>query len=133
MKQMQLTPKLERFGIFCYKALVWLFLGVVIGSFVATIQGFMPIWFIVVYILGSIGLASAFCRLLFRYTDRKRARALAQDRAQPNGLAVPARIDSIRFGGLRMMETRELMVVQLTVFRRSEKHYQTTVRQLMTV
>src|SRR5690606_28399033 len=60
-------------------------------------------------------------------------RALAQDQAQASGLAAPARIDSIRFGGLRMMETRELMVIQVTVFQRSEKHYQTTVRQLMTV
>src|SRR5690606_1577362 len=133
MKQMQLTPKLERFGIFCYKALVWLFQGVVIGSFVATIQGFMPIWFTVVHVLGSIGLGWLFSLLFLRYTDRKRARALAQDQAQASGLAAPARIDSIRFGGLRMMETRELMVIQVTVFQRSDAPYQTTVRQFITV
>src|SRR5690606_27091278 len=125
---MQITPKIEQFGVFCYKALVWLFMGVVIGSFVATMQGFMPVWFIVVHVLGSIGLGWLFGMLFFRYTDRKRARALAQ----ASGLAVPARIDSIQFGGVRMMETRELTVIQVTVFRRSSAPYQTTVRQFMT-
>lgn len=128
MNGMQINPKLERFGIFCYKALVWLFLGVVIGSFVATMQGFMPVWFIVVHVLGSIGLGWLFGMLFFRYTDRKRARALTQ----ASGLAVPARIDSIQFGGVRMMETRELTVIRVTVFRRSSAPYQTTVRQFMT-
>ncbi|RQP19157.1 MAG: hypothetical protein EAS52_03200 [Parapedobacter sp.] len=132
MKQMQTTPKLERFGIFCYKALVWLFLGVVIGSFVAEIQGFMPIWFIAVHVLGAIGLGWLFIALLFRYLDRKRARALAQDRAHASSHAAPARVDSIQFGGVRMMETRELTIIQVTVFPRSNAPYQTTVRQFMT-
>lgn len=132
MKQIQTTPKLERFGIFCYKAVVWLFLGVVIGSFVAEIQGFMPIWFIAVHVLGAIGLGWLFIALLFRYLDRKRARALAQDRAHASSHCAPARVDSIQFGGVRMMETRELTIVQVTVFPRSDAPYQTTVRQFMT-
>src|SRR5690606_33503816 len=126
------TPKLERFGIFCYKAVVWLFLGVVIGSFVAEIQGFMPIWFIAVHVLGAIGLGWLFSVLLFRYLDRKRARALAQDRARASSHAAPARVDSIQFGGVRMMETRELTIIQVTVFPTSNAPYQTTVRQFMT-
>ena|SRR5690606_2382680 len=128
MNGTQLIPTLEQFGIFCYKALVWLFLGVVIGAFVASMQGFLPILLIVVYLVGSIGLGLLFSRVFFRYTDRKR-RALAQT----SGLAAPARIDAIRFGGVRMLETRELMVIQVTVFQRSGAPYQTTVRQFMTV
>src|SRR5690606_35538255 len=111
MNGTQLIATLEQFGIFCYKALLWLFLGVVIGAFVATMQGFLPVWFIVVYLLGSIGLGLLFSRVFFRYTDRKR-RSLALT----SGLDAPARIDSIRFGGVRMLETRELMVIQVTVF-----------------
>src|SRR5690606_40831612 len=65
---------------------------------------FLPVWFIVVYLLGSIGLGLLFSRVFFRYTDRKR-RALALT----SGLAAPARIDAIRFGGVRMLETRELI------------------------
>jgi hypothetical protein len=129
---MQTTPKLERFGIFCYKVLVWLFLGVVIGLFVAQLQGFMPIWFIAVHVLGAIGLGWLFIVLLFRYIDRKRARALAQDQAHASSYAAPARIDLIQFGGVRMMETRELTIIQVTVFPRSNAPYQTTVRQFMT-
>src|SRR5690606_40086978 len=59
-------------------------------------------------------------------------RALAQDQAHASSYAAPARIDLIQFGGVRMMETRELTIIQVTVFPRSNAPYQTTVRQFMT-
>lgn len=129
---MQIFLQFERFGIFCYKALVWLFFGVIVGSLVAQIQGFLPIWFIPAYILGTIGLGWLFIVLLFHYTDRKRARALANDPVHASSHTAPARVDSIQFDGVRMMETRELMVIQVTVFPRSNAPYQTTVRQFVT-
>lgn len=123
---------LERFGIFFYKALTWLFLGAVIGSFVAEMQGFMPIWFIVVHILGAIGLGWIFGLLFFWYIDRKRSLILPPDQGYGSNTAAPARIDSIQFGGIRMLETRELMIIKVTVFSRSKERYQTSVRQFMT-
>lgn len=96
---MQIFLQFERFGIFCYKALVWLFFGVIVGSLVAQIQGFLPIWFIHVYILGTIGLGWLFIVLLFHYTDRKHARASANDLVYASGHTASARVDSIQFDG----------------------------------
>ncbi len=121
----------ERIGVFCYKGLVWLFLGVVIGSFVAQLQGFMPMWFIAVHILSSIGLGWVFGLVYLRYIDWKSHR-LAYHQAYGASKAAPARIDKIHHAGIRMMETRDLMVVTVTIFPRSDEPYQTTVRQFMT-
>ncbi|SEA63933.1 hypothetical protein SAMN05192529_1371, partial [Arachidicoccus rhizosphaerae] len=38
------TPLLEKTGFFIYKLSVWLVAGMVAGLFIATTQGFMPIW-----------------------------------------------------------------------------------------
>jgi len=120
----------ERIGIFIYKALIWLFLGIVVGSFVAQMQGFMPIWFLVVLILGSIGLGWIFALVYLGYIDHK-ARMSAFDPAFGTNSGAPARIDRIHYAGLRMMETRDLMVIEVTVFPTSGEPYQTTVRQFI--
>ena len=122
---------LERLGIFTYKALVWLFLGLLIGSFVAQIQGFLPAWLLVVLIPGSVALGWAFGAVYLGYVDHK-ARVSASGTAYGGGSASPARIDRMYYAGLRMMEKRDLMVIEVTVFPRSGKPYQTTIRQFMT-
>ena len=122
---------LERLGIFTYKVLVWLFLGVVIGSFVAQVQGFMPMWFIVVHILGSIALGWVFGLVYLGYIDHK-ARLSASVPSYGANSAAPARIDHIYYAGIRMMEKRDLMVIEVSVFPRSGKPYQTTIRQFVT-
>jgi len=121
---------LEWLGIFFYKVLVWFFSGVILGSLAALMQGFMPIWFIVVFIFGSIALGWFFALLFFSYADRKRSLILAHD--EYGCRATPARLDAIHFDGVRMMETRDLMIIEVTVFSRFEAPYQTTVRQFMT-
>lgn len=129
-----LTPTpywLGRLGVFFYKVLVWLFIGAIIGSFVAQIQGFMPIWFIFVHIFGSIALGWLFTLVFFLYIDRKQSLVLEHDRGHGSSNAAPARIDTIRFGGMRMMETRDLMIIETTVFSQFEAPYQTTVHQFM--
>src|SRR5690606_22100338 len=123
---------LDRLGVFLYKGLVWLFLGVVTGTFIAQIQGFLPLLFIVVYVLGSIGLGAVFVLLFIRYTDRKAFRISEIDPVYGTGSEAPARIDSIHFGGVRLLETRDLMIIKVTVFSRYREPYQTTVRQFMT-
>jgi len=122
----------ERFGVFLYKVLVWLFLGVVTGTLVAQMQGFLPLLFIVVYVLGSIGLGAVFVILFIRYTDHKASRISEVNRAYGADSGVPARIDRIHFGGVRLLETRDLMIIRVTVFSRYREPYQTTVRQFMT-
>ncbi|MFC6100103.1 hypothetical protein [Olivibacter domesticus] len=92
----------------------------------------MPIWFIVVYIFGSIGLGCIFALLFFLYTDRKQSLVSAPNHGSGSNNAAPARIDAIYFGGVRMMETRDLMVIEVTVFSRLQIPYQTTIRQFMT-
>lgn len=121
----------ERLGIFTYKVLVWYFLGIVIGSFVAQLQGFMPIWFIVVHILSSIALGWVFGLVYLGYIDHK-ARLSAVGPTYGANSAVPARLDRIHYAGIRMMEKRDLMVIEVTVFPGSSKPYQTTIRQFMT-
>ena len=123
---------LERLGVFLYKGLVWLFLGVVTGTFIAQMQGFLPLLFIVVYVLGSIGLGAVFALLFIRYTDRKSSRISEIDQVYEAGSEAPARIDSIHFGGVRLLEARDLMIIRVTVFSRYREPYQTTVRQFMT-
>ena len=122
---------LEQLGIFTYKVLVWLFLGIVIGSFVAQVQGFMPMWFIVVHILGSIALGWVFGLVYLGYIDHK-ARLSASVPSYGANSAAPARIDHIYYAGIRMMEKRDLMVIEVSVFPRSGKPYQTTIRQFVT-
>lgn len=124
---------LERLGVLSYKGLVWLFLGAVVGAFVAQMQGFMPMWFIVLHILGSIGVGWILGLLFFRYTDRKRSLTLAQAQGYGSSRTALARIDSVQFGGVRMLEARDLMIIEVTVFSSSGEPYQTTVRQFMTV
>lgn len=120
---------LERLGIFTYKVLVWLFLGIVIGLFLALMQGFLSVWFLFVFVPGSIGLGWVFVLVYISYTDYK-ARLSASNPAGGSKDAAPALIEQVRHAGLRIMETRELMVVELTVFPTSGEPYQTTVRQL---
>lgn len=130
--RVQRSYTFEQFGIFCYKVLAWLFLGAIVGSFIAQIQGFMPTWFIAVHILGAIGVAWLFVMLFLRYTGRKHARAMAPGLGARAHRAAPARIDSVQFGGIRMLETHELTIIQVTVFPTTEEPYQTTVRQFIT-
>ena len=44
--------RLERLGIFIYKILLWLSLGLVIGLFTAEMQGFISVWLLFVLIPG---------------------------------------------------------------------------------
>ena len=62
---------LERLGIFIYKILLWLSLGLVIGLFTAEMQGFISVWLLFVFIPGSIGSAWLFVQVFVRYTDHK--------------------------------------------------------------
>lgn len=122
---------LERLGILTYKVLAWLFLGIIIGSFVAQLQGFMPIWFLVVHILCSVGLGWVFGLVYLGYIDYK---AHISDARPATGAssAIPARLDSVHYAGIRMMEKRDLLAIKVTAFPRSGQPYQTTVRQFMT-
>ena len=131
LRNTNLSYRLERLGILTYKVLVWLFLGIIIGSFVAQLQGFMPLWFLVVHILGSIGLGWVLGLLYLGYTDHK-ARMSATSPVYGANSAAPARLDSVHYAGVRMMETRDLIVMKVTVFPRSGQPYQTTVRQFLT-
>lgn len=123
--------RLERFGIFIYKILLWLSLGLVIGLFTAEMQGFISVWLLFVFIPGSIGLAWLFVQVFVRYTDHK-ARMATSDTASDSMNASPARIDSVDHGGMRLMEERNLLVIKMTVFSRFKPPFQTTIRQFMT-
>src|SRR5690606_2951081 len=86
--------------------------------------------FIAVHILGSIGLGWVFVVVYLGYIDHK-ARMSAFNPAYGANRAGPVRIDTIQYAGIRMMETRNLMVIGVTVFSRSKMPYQTTVRQFI--
>ncbi|GAB3017139.1 hypothetical protein GCM10027051_22300 [Niabella terrae] len=121
----------ERFYIFIYKTLLLLITGAVLGCFVAMTQGFFPFWFIPVFILGTIGLGWTFVMIFFRYIRRKQSPS-----PNPTHLhrqtAVPARIDACSFSGMRILESRDLMFITLTVFPGVGTPYQTTIRQFLT-
>ena len=123
--------RLERFGVFIYKVLLWLSLGLVIGLFTAEMQGFISIWLLFVLIPGSIGLAWLFVRGFIAYTDHK-CRSATSDPASGRTDASAARIDSVDHGGIRLMEERELLVIRITVFSKFKPPFQTTIRQFMT-
>jgi len=123
--------RLERFGVFIYKVLLWLSLGLVIGLFTAEMQGFISVWLLFVLIPGSIGLAWLFVQVFVRYTDHK-ARMATSDTASGSTNASAARIDSVDHGGIRLMEERNLLVITMTVFSRFKPPFQTTIRQFMT-
>lgn len=82
----------ERFHVFLYKVIVWLFLGGVIGSFVALMQGFMPLWFIFVLVFGSIALGAVFVGIFVVYTERRVSRVAAQSQRYGQDRGMPARI-----------------------------------------
>ncbi|HLT86145.1 MAG TPA: hypothetical protein VKZ57_01070 [Sphingobacterium sp.] len=44
--------RLERFGVFIYKVLLWLSLGLVTGLFTTEMQGFISVWLLFVLIPG---------------------------------------------------------------------------------
>src|SRR5690606_42121915 len=93
---------LEQFGIFCYKVLAWLFLGAIVGSLIAQIEGFMPTWFIAVHILGAFGVAWLFVMLFLRYAGRKHARALRPGLVAPAHESAPARTYYGQLGRISM-------------------------------
>jgi len=123
--------RLERFGIFIYKVLLWPALGLVIGLFTAEMLGFISAWLLFVFIPGSIGLAWLFVWGFIGYTDRK-AQTATSDLASDGKNAFPARIDSVDHGGVRLMEKRDLLVIKMTVFPKFKPPFQTTIRQFMT-
>src|SRR5699024_12479333 len=96
--------RLERFGVFIYKVLLWLSLGIVIGLFTTEMQGFISVWLLFVLIPGICG-----------YTDHK-ARTATSDMASDRTNVSAARIDSVDHGGIRLMEERNLLVIRMTVF-----------------
>src|SRR5690606_13598827 len=104
---MRIPAKSEKRAVFCYIALAWMLLGVAIGSFVALLQGFLPVWFTVVFVLSLVGLGMVFIQLFFKYIDNKQVQ-LMHEAVQGRIDLVPARIDSVQFGGVRFMEKREL-------------------------
>lgn len=122
--------RLERFGIFTYKVLLWFSLGAVIGLFVG-MQWFMSVWWLFVLIPGIIGLAWVFGLVFIGYTEYK-ARRSASESAHGTKNAVPARVDSADYAGIRLMEKRDLLVLKMTVFSKFRPPYQTTIRQFMT-
>ncbi|MDM1293188.1 hypothetical protein HX021_02625 [Sphingobacterium sp. N143] len=122
---------LDRLLVFCYKALAWLFLGISIGALIAQVQGFMPIWFFVIHLFGSIGMGWLFIRLFFLYNDRKRV-SMTVVHGTSNERAAVARLDALYTGGVRMLEERDLMILELTVFPVYGIPYQTTISQFMT-
>src|SRR5690606_15517469 len=124
--------KLERFGIFIYKVLLWLSLGLVIGLLTAEMQGFISVWLLFVFIPGSIGLGWLFVQVFVGYTDHK-VRMATSDMASGRTNASAARIDSVDHGGIRLMEERNLVVIKMTVFSKFKPPFQTTIRQFMTV
>ena len=130
-KTRPLRQRLDRLAVFAYKVAVWLFLGIVVGSFSAMMQGLLGYWFIPVNIVGSIALAAVLCIVFIRYTEYRTKRTI--DRAKRgHGRAVPARIEQADYAGIRMMETHELLSVTCTVFPSEGAPYQTTVRQFFT-
>lgn len=124
--------KVEQFSVFVYKMLAWLFLGIVIGVTIALTQGFMPIWVIAVHIIGSIGLGWVFAFLFIEYTKSKRSFMIDNGHRKPENATVPARVDSVYSGGLRMLEQYNQMVINITVFPHAGTPYQTTIKQYMT-
>ena len=124
--------KPDGIGVFSYKVLLWFFLGLLIGLFTALMQGFLSIWFLFAFIPGAIIVGAGFGLVFIWYMDRSAARHAA-DPVADGRRAVPARIDSVNFAGVRLMEKRELMAITCTVFPRYGEPYQTTVRQFMTV
>lgn len=129
---MRIPAKSEKIAVFCYKALAWMILGVAIGSFVALLQGFLPVWFTVVFVLSLVGLGMVFIQLFFKYIDNKQVQ-LMHEAAQGRIDLVPARIDSVQFGGVRFMEKRELLYIQITVFPPHSSPYQTIIRQVLSL
>ncbi len=123
--------RLERFGVFIYKVLLWFSLGLVIGLFTAEMQGFVSIWLLFALIPGSIGLAWLFVWGFIRYTDHK-AQAATSGLAADEVNAAPARIDSVDYAGVRLMEKRDLLEIKITVFPKFRPPFQTTIRQFMT-
>ncbi|MGV3761642.1 hypothetical protein [Parapedobacter sp.] len=123
--------RLERLGVFIYKVLLWLSLGLVIGLFTAEMQGFISVWLLFVLIPGSIGLAWVFAQVFVGYTDHK-ARTATSDLASGRTNASAARIDSVDYAGVRLMEKWDLLVIKMTVFSKFTPPFQTTIRQLMT-
>ena len=131
-KTRPLWYRLDKLAVFTYKIIVWFFLGIIAGSFLAMMQGLLGYWFIPVNILGTIVIGAALCIVFIRYTER-RAERTADRALQGHGRAVPARIDRADFAGIRMMETHELLSVTCTVFPPEGAPYQTTVRQFFTI
>ena len=122
---------LEQLAIFTYKVLAWAFLGLVIGSFFASLQGFLPLWFMIVHIVGSIATGWVFVIIFIRYIDHKASLSLVDGRENKSTHIAPARIDAVAHGGIRLLESRSLMIIQTTVFPRFQEPYCTTIRQYM--
>lgn len=122
---------LERLGVFLFKVLVWLFFGVVVGCLFAQIQGFMPGWFLIVHVFGTILLIIVFAAIYTVYIERKASRISEMEQEPGGGRGCPARIEHIREGGLRLLESRVLKIFELTVFRKYREPYQTTVHQFI--
>lgn len=120
---------LERLRIFIFKVLVWLFFGAVIGSFFAQIHGLMPIWFLIVYLFGTILLFMVFSAIYIRYIDVKVSRISEMGQEPEVGRGCPARIEKISDGGLRMVESSDLKIFELTVFPKNREPYQTSIHQ----
>ena len=122
---------LERFCIFIYKVSLWFSLGLVIGLFTAQMQGFMPVWTLFLSVPGTIGLGWLFAVAFIGYTEYK-IRKNTSDPASGTRLAVPARVDSTDYAGIRLSDERDLLILKITVFPKFGSPYQTTIRQFMT-
>ncbi|WP_222852207.1 hypothetical protein [Olivibacter sp. SDN3] len=107
-------------------------MGIVVGTLAALLMGYLPIWFGPIHIIGSIGLGWLLISVYLRYTDRRLEQLTSTHQAN-NGKATPARIDNILYAGIRMVETRDLMIIDITVFPESGEPYATTIRQFLTV
>ena len=58
-----------RFLVFLYKVLAVFFLGLIAGCFIALINSYFPLWFIPVFVLGTILLGYIFLVILIRWLD----------------------------------------------------------------
>ena len=131
IKALRAAPaSLVKLGITLYTIIIFLSLGLIIGLFVAEIHSFVSIWFIVIHILGAIAIGWVLVSIFIHYQTAKVT--LAQEQRKEKGATATAHIDQIKFGGVRLMETHQLMLFQLTVYPKIGTPYLTSIRQYLT-
>ena len=59
--------------MFLYKTSVALFLGLMLGVYFALVHGYIPLWFIPIHVLGSIGIGYVLLTIFIKYVQNEHA------------------------------------------------------------